>query len=156
MVSLIHCHFAVLHINEAMDDYQQYEEGCKQVRQVNRGLLDEFASWPKKIAGLSNKTIKSHRANVDFYINEFLLYEDVIAATEGIYRIDMFLGYWFIRKAMWASPASIKSHAVSIKKFYSFLLTKDLIKSDALEKLAEMIKDGLPTWVAKASSQSRY
>ena len=32
----------------------------------------------------------------------------------------MFLGFWFIRKAMWASQSSIKGNATSLKKLYTF------------------------------------
>jgi len=52
---------------------------------------------------LSKKTIDKHVSNVDFYINDFLLYEDAIEAADGVSSMGMFLGYWFIRKAMWSS-----------------------------------------------------
>jgi len=52
----------------------------------------------------------------------------------------MFLGYWFIKKAMWASQASIKSNAASLKKFYAFLLEKGLVEQEDLIELEETIK----------------
>jgi len=61
----------------------------------------------------------------------------------------MFLGYWFIRKVMWASQTSIKSNAASLKKFYFFLLEKGLIKKEDLNELEETIKDEMPEWLAK-------
>ncbi len=33
---------------------------------------------------------------------------------------ELFLGYWFIKKAMWSSPVQIKSNAASLKKFFTF------------------------------------
>ena len=62
-----------------MDDYEKYEEDCDKIRRSNTDLLNEFESW-LKTSGLTSKTINSHRSNIDFYINEFLLYED---ATEA-------------------------------------------------------------------------
>jgi hypothetical protein len=38
----------------------------------------------------------------------------------------MFLGYWFIKKAMWAKQSAIKSNAASLKKFYTFMHEKGL------------------------------
>ena len=47
-------------------------------------------------------------------MNEYLLYyEEPIKAQDGISDVSMFLGDWFIRKAMWASKAHIKSNAAS-------------------------------------------
>lgn len=60
----------------------------------------------------------------------------------------MFLGYWFIKKAMWASQSSIKGNAASLRKFYTFMYEKGLIDKDALADLKETIKEGLPEWLA--------
>ncbi len=129
-----------------MDDYEKYEEDCKIIRESNEHLLKEFDSWLKS-AGLTNKTIKSHTSNIDFYINEFLLYEDAIEAKDGHDQVKMFLGYWFIKKAMWASQASIKSNATSLKKFYTFMNEKGLIEKSDLAGLKKTIKEGMPEWL---------
>ncbi len=42
-----------------MDDSQKYEEDCKAIRKVNKGLLNEFERWLKASAR-SEKTIKNH------------------------------------------------------------------------------------------------
>ena len=60
----------------------------------------------------------------------------------------MFLGYWFIKKAMWASKSSIKANAASLKKFYTFLLEKGLIEKDDLQELKETIKYQMSEWLA--------
>ena len=129
-----------------MDDYEKYEEGCKKIKKSNERLLTEFEVWLKS-AGLSKKTIENHLSNVDFYINEYLLYEDATEAKDGAYAIGMFLGYWFIKKAMWASRTSIKSNATSLKKFYTFMLEKGLIDGEDMEDLKETIKEGMPEWL---------
>jgi site-specific recombinase XerD len=96
---------------------------------------------------LSEKTLKNHILNIDFYINEYLLYEDAIEAKNGVNSVSDFLGYWFIKKVMWSSKSSIKSTATSLKKFYTFLLEKSLIEPDDLKELKETIKLEMTDWL---------
>lgn len=130
-----------------MDDFEKYEADCKKIRKNNKKLLDDFYKW-LKASGLKDKTIKNHVNNVDFYINEFLLYEDAIEAKNGALEIDMFLGYWFIKKALWSSPAQIKGNAASLKKFYTFLFEKGQIDKEELDELKGQIKEDMPEWIA--------
>ncbi len=129
------------------DDYEKYEQECNRIREENKKLLNDFAQWLKS-AKLKDKTIRQHLENIDFYINEYLLYEDAVEAKDGAYGIDMFLGYWFIKKAIWSSPAQIRSNAASLKKFYTFMNQKGLIDSDELNQLKETIKEEMPEWIA--------
>jgi intergrase/recombinase len=133
-----------------MNEFEQYEADCQRIRTANKELLAEFEDWLKS-SGLSDKTIRNHLLNVDLYINEYLLYETpVLEAKEGVNsgEINMFLGYWFIKKAMWASKSSIKANAASLKKFYTFLLEKGLIEKDDLQELKETIKEEMSEWLA--------
>ncbi|MGK7932926.1 MAG: recombinase [Microcystaceae cyanobacterium] len=129
-----------------MDEYEQYEADCEKIRQANEKLLSEFEDW-LKTSGLSPKTIKNHWSNVEFYINEYLLYEDIIEAKDGIDGVSLFFGYWFIKKATWSSASSIKSHAASLKKFYTFMQEKGLVTKDNLNLLKETIKDEMDEWL---------
>ena len=130
-----------------MDNYAQYEADCKEIRQANDGLVAEFETWLRS-SGLSDKTINNHLSNIDFYINEYLLYEGAVKAEDGVDAVSMFLGYWFIKKAMWASRASIRSNAASLKKFYTLLFEKGLVGKDDLDDLKTTIKEGMPEWLA--------
>ncbi len=130
-----------------LDDYEQYEIECKRIRQSNAELLDDFESWLRK-SGLADQTVSKHIENIDFYINEYLLYEDAVEPQDGIHNISMFLGYWFIRKAMWASESSIRSNAASLKKFYAFLHERGLVNKEDLDSLKETIKEEMPDWLA--------
>ncbi|MCW8799415.1 MAG: phage integrase SAM-like domain-containing protein [Desulfobacter sp.] len=130
-----------------MDDYEKYEKDCKKIRKVNESLLNEFGMWLKS-SGLSEKTINNHLSNIDFYVNEYLLYEDATKAKDGVDDVDMFLGYWFIKKAMWASQSSIKGNATSLKKFYTFMHEKGLIDKEDLIDLKQTIKENMPEWLA--------
>jgi intergrase/recombinase len=111
-------------------------------------MLTEFGNW-LKASGLSEKTTKNHVSNIDFYANEFLLYEDPTKPEEGICSVGMFLGYWFIKKALWASKSSIKNNATSLIKFYTFLLEKELIEQDELSDLKKRIKEDMPEWLER-------
>lgn len=135
-----------------MDKYEKWEVDCKRIKKQNDKLLSEFVNWLKK-AGIKESTIDKHYQNIDFYINEFLLYEDAIPANEGSHLISMFLGYWFIRKAMWANVSAIKNNAASIKKFYQFMLEKEEIDNDDFEELKDIIKEEMPQWL---STMERY
>lgn len=130
-----------------MDEYKKYERQCKVIRRENAALLDDFAA-SLRAQGLSESTVKNHRQNIDFYINEFLLYEDAKPASEGVDEVGMFLGFWFIRKAMWASPASIKAYAASLKKFYAFMHERGQVNATQLEEMKNEIKEELPEWIA--------
>ena len=130
-----------------MPSYKKYEQDCERIRSINSKLLEDFETWlaTKK---LSPKTVEKHSSNVDFYINEFLLYEDAIEAKNGVGSVSMFLGYWFIRKAMWASQSSIKENASSLKKFYQCMLEKGFIEQQDLDELKLTIKEEMPEWLA--------
>ena len=129
-----------------MDDYKQYEIECEKIRESNKKLLEDFANWLRK-SNLADTTIRRHVENIDFYINEYLLYEDAIEPQAGVFSVSMFLGYWFIRKAMWASKTSIKSNAASLKKFYTYLTERGLVDKE-LVSLKETIKEEMPEWLA--------
>jgi site-specific recombinase XerD len=131
-----------------MKSYEQYEKECKRIRRNNRQLLNHFEEWLSH-SKLSPKTIKRHISNVDFYINEFLLYEDAIEAADGVGSIGMFLGYWFIRKAMWASKTGIKESAASLTRFYKFMFERNEITKEAFDHLKHRIKNEMPEWLGR-------
>ena len=130
-----------------MKSYEQYEKECKKIRKENEKILIDFGKWLSD-KNLSQKTKDKHCSNVDFYINEYLLYEDAIEAADGVSRIGMFLGYWFIRKAMWASKTAIKEGAASLKKFYQFMLERKMVSKESFEYLQKTIKEDMPGWIA--------
>ena len=130
------------------DEYQKYEQACKQIKKDNEKLLEQFDQWLSG-KGLAEKTVRRHVGNAEFYINSFLLYEDAIAAKEGASQVSMFLGYWFIRKAMWASPNAIRENAASLKKFYTFMQEQGKVSAEALQDLKETVKEEMPGWVER-------
>ena len=112
-----------------------YDDAVKSIHKRNNNLIYNFEDWMKR-SGLSEKTIDKHTSNIDFFLNEYLVYQDrndsdeyieLCQAEDGIEMIDDFLGYWFIKKAMWSSENSIKENITSIKKFYTFMQSLNLI-----------------------------
>jgi hypothetical protein len=133
-------------------DYEVYENECNRIRKENQKLISDFGNWLAS-KNLSSKTIKKHTSNLDFYVNEFLLYEDAVEAKDGFDQIGMFLGYWFIKKAMWANTTEIKENAKSLKKFYKFMFDRGQISGEDFSALKESIKQGMPEWLA---TMARY
>ena len=128
---------------EDLSPIDEYERECEEVRKVNEKLLELFE---EDLSGLSNKTVRKHVENVDFYINEFLLYEEPLSFEHGITKVDDFLGNFFIRKCMWSTPGTIKTTAASIKKFYKSMLDHGKIAKKDYTYLCDMIKSGMPIW----------
>ena len=127
---------------------EEFEQKQNEVQTANAKYLVGFQKWLSKNA-LSEKTIRTHVDNADFYINDFLCYYDAYDVQHGCYQIDSFLGDWFIRKAMWSSCSQIKSNAASIKKFYTYLLEKDIIELEDFDFLCKTIKAKMPDWQKK-------
>ncbi len=130
-----------------MFDYEEYEKECERIRKENNEYLELFQN-DLILSGLSEKTISRHFTNVDFYLNEYLLYEDAYPMADGVSEIDGFLGYFFIRKCMWSTPGTIKSTAASIKKFYKSMLNHGKIDKEAYDYLCSQIKEGMDQWQA--------
>ena len=108
-------------------------------------------------AGLKEKTIKNHLFNVDFYINEYLLRVEPLEMKDGCgYEIDIFLGDFFIRKCLWSTPATIKSTAASIKKFYKSMKEHGYISSDSYTELCDTIKESMDIWQDDCKSYNNF
>lgn len=132
-------------------EYEAYEKACAEIRETNDEYLDGFEVWLMN-KGLSQKTIDKHISNVDFYINEFLCRYDAQDVTHGCVSIDTFLGDWFIRKAP-SSCTGIKDNAAGIKKFYEYLLERNIVMLDDYVYLCATIRDEMPSWL---STMRRY
>ncbi len=130
-----------------MDTYEQFEVECKKRREENHTFIVGFRRYLEN-KKLSKKTIDKHVGNIDFYINECLLYEDPKTAAEGVNHVDFFLGYWFIRKAMWASPASIKENISSLKHFYSYMNKIGQVGDEDLSDLKTEVRESKDEWIA--------
>lgn len=126
-------------------NYEEYEAKCEEIRKANEELLDLFE---EDIKSLSLKTRRQHRNNVEFFLNDYLLRQEPQTFDYGIININDFLGYFFIRKCTWSTPASIKQTAASIKKFYKSMEAHGKIGHADYETLCDTIKCEMPQWLA--------
>ena len=131
-------------------EYDDYSKVCDEIRAKNDKYLALFEQALVD-NGLKDSTIRRHLSNVDFYINDFLLYEGPLPMEYGMARIDSLLGDFFIRKCMWSTPGNIKSTAASIKKFYKYMLDCRVVKKEDYELLCSEIKTGMDVWQGKCA-----
>jgi len=101
-----------------------------------------------KTQKLSEKTIRKHVENVDFYLHEFgVNHGHVQELKDGCYTIGFYFGGWYIYKCAWASKTDCKSQASSIKKFYKCMLEHGLIQKEDYQNLANSIKENQEVWI---------
>ena len=138
-------------------NFQEFEEKCDIIREKNYEYINLFQADLIQ-HNLSIKTINRHTDNVDFYLNVFLLREDLVTMERGCgsWFIEDFFGYFFICKCMWSTPGSIKTTASSIKKFYKCMLNHDKIKKEQYDYLCETIKYGMGNWVSDCERYNNY
>ena len=92
-------------------------------------------------AGLKQKTIYNHLSNADLFINEFLNYHMDATMEEGVTMLGDFLGGFFIRKCMWSTPATVKTTATSLKKFYKCMAEHGKIEKKDYDYVCRDIKE---------------
>ena len=49
-------------------EYEEYQRACAKIKEENAKLLDDFERWLSAKGG-SEKTVREHVKNADFYIN---------------------------------------------------------------------------------------
>lgn len=149
-----------------------YEQRCSMVQEQNECYLEIFR---QSLEGkLSGKVIRRHLSNMDLFLNWFLTDyvehdwgKDEKAGEDsygpapmeaGMGEVGEFLGYFMIRKCMDSTPASIRSAAASIKKFYKCMLenkqygkvspwTEEGFREE-YDDMLEHIKDRMEEWQA--------
>lgn len=119
-----------------------YDTKVQAIRAYNQPLLDSFREWLEQ-SGLVEKTVRVHVENIDFF-TEYLVYYDPLKQLDEADGSDvwMFLSDWFPRKAMWASPSSVKSNMASFKKFFQWMGETGRVSSEAVEHVLAELKEG--------------
>ncbi len=128
-------------------DTNEYDQECARIREKNKGYLTLFKQ-SMETQGLAQSTIHRHMDNVDFFLNEYLLYYGAHEMEYGCHDVYGFLGDFFIRKCMWSTPGTIKTNATSIKKFYKCMRDNGLVSAEACDELAKTIKENMADWQA--------
>ena len=130
----------------AKRDADEYE---KKVRELQAENAEIFASFRAALVekGLAKPTIRRHVENAEFFLDDYLAETEGVSAVEGIDHVPSFLGFWFIRKAMWASETAIRQYAATFKKLYAHLAEQGRVSVDDVAHLKSVIKEELPEWV---------
>ena len=97
-------------------------------------------------AGLKDKTIYNHLSNASLFINDFLIYHMDATMKEGVTMLGDFLGDFFIRKCMWSTPATVKTTAASLKKFYKSMADHGKIEKKDYDYVCRDIKESMEYW----------
>ena len=113
----------------------------------NEQILQDFKTYLQD-NGLAPKTIDRHVSNIDFYINNYLLYDDIENPEAGHYRLDDFFCDFFPRKAMWSSENSVKENITSLKKFYKYQNECSLVSDEDLNSMLDVIKVEKNNWMS--------
>ena len=130
-------------------DYETDDILFETIREQNKQYLNIFEA-DLKATHLKMNTISNHLATVDFYINTYLLYYEPLEMAAGCgNEIHGFLGDFFIRKAMWSTPVTIKSTAASIKKFYKSMLDHGHVDKESYLIICDDIKENMSDWQAE-------
>lgn len=96
---------------------------------------------------LSEKVKKRHYRNAYFYVNQFLITYDIKSMEDGLYEINDFFGYFFIRKCLFSNPTTFKEMLSSIKKFYKIMHKYNFIDDDNYNQFLYTIKECKDEWL---------
>lgn len=111
----------------------------------NKKYLEIFEAYLRE-KGLSDNTISTHMGNAAFYISTFLPWAGRVTLSEGCFNISEFFGHYFIRKCMWSTPATIKSTAASLKKFYKCMMENGFVEETDYKNFCEEVKYEMEDW----------
>lgn len=120
---------------------EAYERLCEENRQRNTPFLQLF--WEDLVkAELSPKTIKRYVDNADFFLNTYLVYEEIVPMEQGFEKALTFLSTWMEYKCL-ASEDETRRMGTSIKRFYKIMMEHGLISEDEFDFLKADIKAAL-------------
>ena len=136
-----------------MSDYDREVEA---IQTYNQPLLDAFQAWLEE-SGLSEKTVRSHVENIDFF-TEYLVYYEPLNRLDQATDSDVFsfLSDWFPRKAMWASVSSVKSYLASFKKFFKWMAEAGHVSNETAAEVIEMLKEDRESFIDAIDNDDVY
>ena len=76
---------------------EDYDKKVEENKKRNEKFINEFGEWLNS-KNLVKKTIKKHIGNIDFYINDYLVYYEIIKMEEGMNEVYSFFKWLVYRK----------------------------------------------------------
>lgn len=123
---------------------KNYELEAK--RKENENYLKLFENQMKK-EGLAPGIIKKHLSNVEFYINDYLLFSSIINIEDGMSEMRDFFYYWFFAKALHSKCESVYAHIDSVTLFYKLMVDQGLVNREDYEKMLCNINEYKAEWI---------
>ena len=99
--------------------------------------------------GPAEKSIRQHEGNVSFYIDDYLLYDDIVRPHEGLSFINGFFTWFFPRKTMWSRVSTTKESVAGLKKFYLYLTEIGLVEASPYREFPAEVKSEMPEWLGR-------
>ena len=131
------------------DDYDMEPDESIEARKENKKYLDMFLK-ELQAAGLSDKTIRNHMDNVDFYLTDYLPFTDGdstdMKSGAETFNLRDFFGYFYIHKCMWSTPNNLKTTGASLKKFYKCMSEHGELGKDKYKELCTLFKEEMEDW----------
>ena len=112
----------------------------------NQKYFDLFEEEMKK-EGLSNKTIKRHLRNAEFYVNHFVNHYEVYDMNKGCYELDTYFGPFYKNLKPDFTVYTLKENVSSIKKFYKTMYKHNLIDHKDYDELISTTKIMMDEWL---------
>ena len=130
------------------EDLAAFKRDVKRIKKENLEMFQEFAGYLVN-HDFEGDLIKSHVANMDVYLNQFLVYSDPADATEaqyGIPMLDEFFEDWLPRNNETMTP--VADFLESIGLFYKWAAEETgLIDEDEFEGLIEFVNYRKDSWL---------
>lgn len=121
----------------------QREEYRIALLESNGKLLAAFKKHLTEEKGLSEKTVKRHVEQLDFYLNVYLAEYIEVTPIDSVDSAGNFLGHFFVQKNLLSSQTSLKQNGSALKKLYQFLYEAGELSKNSLLDVNEFINAGL-------------
>lgn len=123
------------------------EEKYTLYRSTNVWTMIVFEKYLHKL-GLSEPTVKKHLANIDLFINYFLLEFEIIGPEHGISEVEHFFGEWFPENIPDISKADITGYFATLRKFFTHQARAGYLEGEDIAALNYIINDNKGVWLA--------
>ena len=119
---------------------EDYQRQLDTIDAYNQPILADFRSW-LEADGLSASTVRRHVQYIKFFAIYLVYYDPLENLDEaGSGHIYMFLCNFFPRKAVWASPGTMRSCMTALRKFFKFMVESGRIEEDSEKAVRETLK----------------
>lgn len=118
-----------------------YEEKKSKNIKRNEKYLEGFEIWLTQ-KNLVPKTIKNHLANTELFINDYLNYNEIIKAEDGLPEIYIFRWVVYHQMSMGIQKL-LKKTLASLKKFYQYMSENNYVDATEYQNTFSFLKDNM-------------